>query len=588
MNRFKIFILLTGLFCTTACTDHSAEGYGEVPMPGSYFAEINTDRAVYLPGSQVHYRLTFKKQPPPGYRLLVRCYHLDTVVARQNLTSPDAKVLQWQWQPPEADFKGYLTEVLLKQKDQIVDQIGIAVDVSSDWRRFPRYGFISDYSVLSSDSMDAVLKKLNRYHINGLQFYDWHHKHHAPLSLENGRVSDRWIDIGKRDIHRRTVEYYLAHAEKYGMKTMAYNLLYGAWEDAPQEGAPWDWRLYKNHDRSEPAKYDFDENWASDLYWMNPANPGWQEYIAGQTAKVFKHLDFDGWHVDQLGDWGVLYDHLGKPVNVAAGFKPFLTEMKKQLGVPLVMNAVGQYGQDQIADSPVEFLYTEVWDPDSTYNDLLRIIETNDSLSDERLRTVLAAYVNQGRAEQPGYMHEPALLTADAVILAGGGFHLEMGEHLLVHPYFPNHNLKMSTALERQLLNYYDFAVAYQNLLRGSQIEKIDAEPFIADEWLSEKAVKGKIWIIARKANSKTILHLVNLQNATTLNWRDDAAMQAEPKLFTDLQIRLRRGERIKNAWCASPDLHNSIPQKVDFRQHESHADIIIPFLKYWTMLVLE
>jgi len=53
------------------------------------------------------------------------------------------------------------------------------------------------------------------------------------------------------------------------------------------------------------------------------------------------------------------------------------------------------------------------------------------------------------------------------VIVAFGGDHLELGEHMLAQEYFPNENLAMRADLKDALVHYYDFLVAYQNLLRG-------------------------------------------------------------------------------------------------------------------------
>ena len=55
----------------------------------------------------------------------------------------------------------------------------------------------------------------------------------------------------------------------------------------------------------------------------------------------------------------------------------------------------------------------------------------------------------------------------NAVIFAFGGAHLELGEHMLGKEYFPNSNLAMKSDLQKALPAYYDFMVAYQNLLRN-------------------------------------------------------------------------------------------------------------------------
>ena len=74
--------------------------------------------------------------------------------------------------------------------------------------------------------------------------------------------------------------------------------------------------------------------------------------------------------------------------------------------------------------------------------------------------------MNYNKANNPGYFNTAGVLLTDAVIFAFGGAHLELGEHMLGKEYFPNNNLQMKEDLKASLINYYDFLVAYQNILR--------------------------------------------------------------------------------------------------------------------------
>jgi dextranase len=62
------------------------------------------------------------------------------------------------------------------------------------------------------------------------------------------------------------------------------------------------------------------------------------------------------------------------------------------------------------------------------------------------------------------------VLLTDATIFASGGAHIELGDghRMLDNEYFPNHNLVPSQQLLDHLRKYYDFDVAYENLLRGA------------------------------------------------------------------------------------------------------------------------
>ena len=136
----------------------------------------------------------------------------------------------------------------------------------------------------------------------------------------------------------------------------------------------------------------------------------------------------------------------------------------------LVMNAVNQYGQREIANSPVDFLYTEVWTPNNTYADLASIIIDNFAWSNGKKNSVLAAYMDSDLTSSKGFFNTPGVLLTDAVIFAFGGAHIELGEHMLSQPYFPNNNLQIKGDLRDAMTKYYDFLVAYENLLRDGGV----------------------------------------------------------------------------------------------------------------------
>ncbi len=238
---------------------------------------------------------------------------------------------------------------------------------------------------------------------------------------------------------------------------MAYNLIYGAYEDAEIDGVSNEWRFFSDRNHMYPDKHDLPDTWASDIYLMNPNNELWQNHLIFETSEAFRAINFDGWHVDQLGDRGTRYDYNGNQINLEDGFRNLLTKAKDSLKCPLVMNAVNQYAQSSIASTSVDFLYTEVWEPYTTYDKLAKIILDNDNLSNNNLKTILAAYIHKEISDTPGQFNTSAVLYANAVIFAFGGVHLELGEHMLSNEYFPSNNLTISADLKEQLIKYYDF-----------------------------------------------------------------------------------------------------------------------------------
>ena len=63
---------------------------------------------------------------------------------------------------------------------------------------------------------------------------------------------------------------------------------------------------------------------------------------------------------------------------------------------------------------------------------------------------------------------------------------------------------------------------------------------------------------------------------------------QAEPREFTDASISLRSKMNVKKAWVASPDVNGGVPTAVEAKSGALSITIPVPYLKYWTMVVLE
>ncbi len=554
---------------------------------GGWISSVHTDRAAYFPGTGVTLTIDFTEEID-GAELLVRYLHLDQVVASETVTPPVGQSYSWTWQPPADNFRGYLVEIELQQQDEILDKVTIAVDISSSWRKFPRYGFVSEYGYMSDQEIERVIAQLNRYHINGVQFYDWHYKHHLPLKGTPENPAATWSDIANRTIYFSTVEKYIHAAHDRGMMTMAYNLLYGSWKDAHLDGVSPSWRIYLDAERQRPFVLNLPDSWASDIYMMDTSSEIWKNYLFAKTKDVFLALPFDGWHVDQLGDWGNTWNENGERVDLAETFGKYLTDAKSKLSVRLVMNAVNKYGQENIASAPVEFLYTELWQGNYSYADLARTIHTNDRIGNDTLRSILAAYVNHDRAEQAGMMNAPAVLLADAVIFAAGGAHIELGEHYLAHEYFPNENLKMSEELQQQLIHYYDFLVGYQNLLRdGFSIENIPLNA-AGDMQLQSYPQLEKVWYFSKKKENVQVTHLINFTDAVTMDWRDNAGTQPEPDSIENVSLNFASDRIVEKIWTASPDINLGSPADLSFEQQNGTVEFVLPRLKYWTMIVFE
>ncbi|MBN2282157.1 MAG: T9SS type A sorting domain-containing protein [Candidatus Marinimicrobia bacterium] len=543
-----------------------------------FSSEISIDKARYNPGDDVVFNLSLDSMDEVS-NVEVRYYHCWHCIDSLVITA-DSREISWYWSPPMNDFKGYL--VLVKHNEE---QIEIAVDVSSDWTRFPRYGFLSKFPAMFQSQIDLQIENLNRHHINGLQFYDWHWKHHRPLAGNPTNPDATWPDIANRTIYRATVENYIKAAHNKNMVAMAYNLLYGAYENATSDGVSETWRMYHDKAHQQPVMHDLPDSWASDIYVMDHTNSIWQNYIATQMRQVFQTFDFDGWHVDQLGsDGSPKYTYNGDAIWEASGFKGFLNKMDELLEIPMVMNAVDQFGTNYISETPVKFLYTEVWS-ESTFSGLAKVINNNRFYSAKK-QSVLAAYVNKNFNGSD--MNPAAVLLADAVIFANGGAHLELGEHLLCSEYFPYDALKTSGELKNKLIKYYDFATAYENLLRDSLESFLFTAIGENGYELSKSSQKNTIWVSAKRKKNIDLVHFINHYGIMHLDWRDSDGTQKMPNQHHDIPVLYRADSTVNNVYLCSPDFKSISMKPIAFSQNGYQLSFTLDSLIIWDMVVIE
>lgn len=565
--------------CKKDTPQHDPITYGN-----SFVLTINTDKAVYKPGETVQLSVN---RPLTG-NLKIRYRHLMETISDAAFSGNS-----WTWTAPAGDFKGYLVDIyeIVDGKEKI--QASTGIDVSSSWAKFPRYGFLSKFGSMTEAEIKTVMDNLGRHHINGLQFYDWQYKHHMPLAGTAAAPQPVWKDLSNRDVYLSTLRGYIDAAHQRGMQAMFYNLAFGALSDAAADGVQEEWYVFKDQNHTTKDKHALPLNFfKSDIYLTDAGNTNWQQYIAGKHNDVYQALNFDGFHIDQLGDRGALYNYNGTAINQAATFKPFIEAMKTaQPGKKLVMNAVNQYGQqNMIATAPVDFLYTEVWGPNDGFNQLADIIRNNDAWANNSKPSVLAAYMNYNKADQPGNFNTPAVLLTDAVIFAFGGSHLELGEHMLGKEYFPNNNLLMPDELRNALVHYYDFLVAYENLLRdggafNSPVVNCTNGRAIFNNW---PPAKGSVSVIGKEFANRQVLHFVNFTNANSLEWRDANGTQAKPATIENIDLEINSTKTVKKVWLASPDANRGVADSLSFTQTGNKIAVTMPSLQYWNMVVLE
>ena len=594
--------------------------------------ELTTDKVRYEPESIV--RFTSKYLLPDNAK--VRYLHGNTVVKTDEIGGKQS----WSWKVPAHNFTGYLAEIYVT--DGIAEQTlaTIGVDVSTEWGRFPRYGFVSHYG--SDKTVEQVKKEvdmLNRYHMTGIQFYDWQWQHHKLIP----EGASQWKDVGLRDVFKSSIENYITKLHEVGSKCMFYDLLYGVTgniaDGKPEtpanldgkDGISSDWGWIDLH-ANDKGGYNLHQvqyplgSWPS-IYVMNPGNQDWVNYLSKEIKKVYQHLKFDGYHIDQLGRQREAYyvnlqskTEDGQKVYTGGDrrdthdfegyYANFINRMKSDSkDKSLVMNAVSNFGGAKIVGTNnVEFGYNEMWSADDYLWNYRKIIQDNRRNNGKNtFNTVFAAY-QHCRNGKEGQFRTSSALFGNATIFALGGSRIELsGDHMLYTEYFPDNKRRMSNELQKSIIHYYDFLVAYENYLRdgnaetsvnmtmeGVNVAAWDfSEPDPSKEKAEDQVIGPKPYSVNTYSTTKgnvTAIQLLNYSNFSrdNFNIRDIKETMPEPNVLLNKKIVLDDATPVARIWVASPDCFGGAPQEVVFTQNNGKVTFTLPSLEYWTMVVVE
>lgn len=579
-------------------------------------ADVFTDKARYAPGETVQIEIDLKNADhahaaPATLKIVFR--HLGREVGPSiskdlpgATNSPRPVIVQWT--PPRQDFTGYFVDVrLLTRRGAELDRSQTAVDVSSEWNRFPRYGYLAHYSQTEGADPDAWIAQLNKFHIDGLQYYDFQDRHEQPLAGTVEHPANRWHDIAGREVDRDILEGFLQAARQHNMMSMAYDSSYSAYASAFTDGSgvKLNWATWPAPDTprtpadAESLDLPKDSTWETPrLIYMNQNGLGWQHYLFGQMARLFRVYPFDGWHIDTFGAKGA-YAYNGSYVNFIAGFRPFIDDAKATLHKRVVLNTVNTWGQDETAQSGADFVYSELWEDHETYSSILSSADQVHAVN-PGAGLVFAAYLQRrggdGRIDPPPrQFNMPGVLLADAAIFASGASHIELGDgnRMLSSEYFPaDIAYSVSPELHVALRHYYDFLTAYENVLRyrvapAAALAVVHGYPSAPD------GAPNTIWTIARRKNNESIIHFISLLGTSDPHWRDVSANRPDPPLLSKVQVRIYCDDlRIASAEWASPDADGGRLHTLSFQSGrqdgQNYVDIILPSLKYWDMVLLK
>jgi dextranase len=566
--------------------------------------KLDSDKARYAPGEIAHFdiRIDNRASEAQHYgRLIITLQDCGRAVMSKavsvHIGPKTEETVTVALRPPTEDFRGYRVEArLIDDQGHEMAEGASALDVSSDWSRFPRYGYLSHFG----DDVPVAqwIGELNRYHINGLQFYDVQYKHHLPLKPGN---PTEWPDVANRTIHRNTVYAFLEAAKLRNMTSMVYNASYAAFADAFSDGSGVQLQWAAWPDPAGPRTADTVKSfplpvgWATPrLLYMNQQSAAWQKYLFARMAELLRAFPYDGWQIDTYGDAGA-WDWNGTAIDYTSGFPAFANTAHKALHKRVVLNTVSGRGAVATAASHTDFVYSELWPEDhATYASISTFADEIHAARPDRA-IVFAAYLHSGLAVRPAehggstVFNVPGVLLADAVIFASGAAHIELGDggRMLSRPYFPDDSvIAVSKELQRKLVDYYDFQVAYENYLRGGVVR----DPFpVRLEGVRQTEIgnAGAVWTIERKNANCSMVHLINFSGLRSNEWQDAAANYAVPPVLHDIHLHVTLPDSQTAGWI-SPDVDSGRWHELKLRTtFEGDWDVTVPELHYWTVVII-
>ena len=547
------------------------------------FTSLSLDKSFYLPGELVHVSLEIdskvEDQLPVHLNFIIR--HLNDLVNEidKNITlSKGIQVIDITYKPPEESPRGYGIDLCIKSSDNLILACdSISFDVLEHWTQSPRYGFLTDFFPERSDYSETM-DFLTRFHINGIQFYDWMFRHDNFLTEH-----DPYLDPLGRQLSLETVKNLISAAHISNIDTMAYTAIYAA--SIPFYNQHPEWALYK----ADKTPYYLGDNF---LVYMDPRpNSPWIIYLLDQFLKILEETDFNGIHLDQYGDPKEAYDYQGNRFNLDRPLAETINATKslvlsKRPNGAVVFNAVTNWPIETVAPSNADIVYIEVWPPYRWFGDLHNLIREAQSIV-EKKPVVLAAYLD------PSFEHNVRLV--DAVIFASGGSHIELGEieGMLSEAYFPRYKV-MSPDLLSAIRRYYDFSVRYQDVIgprakdsTKSYLHKIE----VGDVSVSPSLSNNKVWPIVRESKDFTAISLINLLGIESPEWTD--LISNPPTPLGETTVRIKEIDHdIKRIWFSTPDSEDLYPQDLVYEINEEEGSRIIAFkipgLQYWDLIVIE
>ena len=554
---------------------------------------------------------------------------------------------------------GYLAKIgVFDSQNKLISSKALGLSVEDNWKVFPRYGVIAgsgDYSnsIINNSELlqkyNQQMEEMARMHINSNFYYDVYKDPANPIPDTTNPFNQTWSWWSGQNgatIDPTIIKKMIALGHQYGQDAMLYNMISAKTNNENQSntpGLPDDSQLVYNFKdgafgKKGTAMTNVMKN--SDPYiaqiYYNPASKSWIEFIANTMDKAINNMGFDGWQGDTIGDNQVTTSEnkgtndSSKSFDLASSYDYFVNQIKKYWqakgkNYDLTVNAVGANGLINLAKSNEDMAYVEVW-PGSTYDghneteygDLKWLVDKVRQTSGKSL--VVAAYLKHNQPQGDKFNTDAELLV-DATVAASGGYHMTIAANankkdgnnigILDNEYYPNQEYGVSDDLNYKLYNYQQFITAYENILRGKNVENDNniaktfsnnGKQLSKDDNSSRESGRtgNQVWTFTKQGDGFKTIQLINLMGINS-DWDNTSkGNNKTPTTQKDLTVTYplngmplsQAQELAQNVYLMSPDnwTNNSI-QHVQAKVINSngHYDlaITVPELDIWDMLYL-
>ncbi len=390
--------------------------------------DIVSDKAMYAPGDTATFSISLDNEGSTTWSgsLFLKIFHLENAVALiSDLISVEGNsqsMVNMQWTVPQNDFTGYLVKAYIDESSAATT----ALDCSSDFTVYPRYGYVANFPAGQTQAeTNAMIEELAKeYHINAYQLYDWMWRHEDLIERENGVVTSTWTDLFGREISTETISDYIDAIHSYNGSAMAYVMSYAAREGYTEHDIDPAAGLFTDLNHASQLNVDFGDG-STYLWLFNPENKEWQGKMTTQYLDAINTFHFDGLQIDQMGQRNNVYDYRGQKVYLEDTFSSFVNAAKEALDknssarntvtFNIVDGTVDGWAMKDVADKAnTDFNFSEIWWLSNSYNDMKNYIEQLRTMSDGKA-LVLAAYMNYKDNCGELYEAEEALLNGVSV-----------------------------------------------------------------------------------------------------------------------------------------------------------------------------